>query len=36
MREWRVQLVATTHSAECLEAAMAAYADAPDESALPR
>lgn len=34
MREWRVQLVATTHSAECLEAAMAAYADAPDELSI--
>ena len=31
MREWRVQLVATTHSAECIEAAMAAFADVPDD-----
>lgn len=31
MREWRVQLLATTHSAECIEAAMAAFADAPNE-----
>ena len=30
MREWNVQLVATTHSAECIEAAMAAYSDAPE------
>ena len=29
MQAWNVQLVATTHSAECLEAAIAAYADAP-------
>ena len=34
MREWRVQLVATTHSAECIEAAMAAFADAPDELSI--
>lgn len=36
MREWRVQLVATTHSAECLEAAMAAFADAPDDLSIHR
>lgn len=34
MGEWRVQLVATTHSAECLEAAMAAFADAPDQLSI--
>ena len=31
MREWNVQLVATTHSAECIDAAMTAYADSPEE-----
>jgi hypothetical protein len=31
MWEWSVQLVATTHSAECIEAATHAFADAPDE-----
>ncbi len=30
MGEWNVQLVATTHSAECIDAAMAAYSDAPE------
>ena len=30
IREWNVQLVATTHNAECIEAAMAAYSDAPE------
>ena len=34
MREWNVQLVATTHSAECIEAAMTAYADSPEELSL--
>ena len=34
MREWRVQLVATTHSNECIEAAMAAFADTPDELSI--
>ena len=29
MREWDVQFVATTHSAECIEAAMEAFADEP-------
>ena len=29
MREWNVQLVATSHSAECIESAMAAFSDAP-------
>lgn len=31
MGEWHVQLVATTHSAECIAAAMDAFADAPEE-----
>ena len=34
MQEWNVQLVATTHSAECIEAAMAAFADAPEELSI--
>lgn len=34
MREWHVQFVATTHSAECIEAAMEAFADEPDELAI--
>ncbi len=34
MREWDVQLVATTHSGECIRAAMAAFEDAPDELAI--
>ena len=34
MREWSVQLVATTHSAECIEAAMAVFADAPEDLAI--
>ncbi len=34
MREWNVQLVATTHSAECIEAAITAYADSPEELSL--
>lgn len=36
MREWSVQLVATTHSAECIEAATNAFADAPDELSVHR
>ena len=31
MREWKVQFVATTHSAECIEAAMEAFADEPND-----
>lgn len=34
MHEWNVQFVATTHSAECIEAAMEAFADEPDELAI--
>ena len=34
MREWNVQLVATTHSDECIEAAMAAFSDAPEELSI--
>ena len=34
MREWNVQLVATTHSHECIEAAMSAFADAPDDLSI--
>ena len=34
MRQWDVQLVATTHSDECIQAAMAAFEDAPDELAI--
>ena len=34
MREWNVQLVATTHSAECIEAAMAAFADTPEDLSI--
>ena len=34
MRKWDVQLVATTHSGECIRAAMAAFKDAPDELAI--
>lgn len=34
MREWNVQLVATTHSAECIEAAMTAFADAPGDLSI--
>ena len=34
MREWNVQLVATTHSDECIRAAMAAFEDAPEELAI--
>ena len=29
--EWNVQFIATTHSAECIDAAMEAFADAPDD-----
>ena len=34
MRDWNVQLVATTHSAECIEAAMTAFEDAPEELSI--
>ena len=34
MREWSVQFVATTHSDECIKAAMEAFADEPDELAI--
>ncbi len=34
MRQWDVQLVATTHSDECIRAAMAMFEDAPDELAV--
>lgn len=34
MREWNVQLVATTHSAECIEAAMTAFEDAPEDLSI--
>ena len=34
MHEWNVQLVATTHSAECIEAAMTAFADAPGDLSI--
>ena len=34
MLEWNVQLVATTHSAECIEAAMAAFAKTPEELSI--
>lgn len=36
MRQWNVQLVATTHSAECIDAALAAFKDAPDDLAIHR
>ena len=34
MREWNVQFVATTHSAECIEAAMTVFADAPEDLSI--
>ena len=34
MHEWNVQLVATTHSAECIEAAMTAFEDAPEDLSI--
>ena len=34
MHEWNVQLVATTHSAECIEAAMTAFEDAPGDLSI--
>ena len=36
MHEWNVQIVATTHSAECIEAAMAAFEDAPEDLSIHR
>ena len=34
MREWNVQLVATTHSDECINAAIATFADAPEDLSI--
>ena len=34
MREWNVQLVATTHSDECIEAAMAAFSDSSQDLSI--
>ena len=34
MHEWNVQLVATTHSDECIDAAMTAFADAPEDLSI--
>ena len=34
MHEWNVQFVATTHSAECIEAAMTVFADAPEDLSI--
>ena len=34
IHEWNVQLVATTHSAECIEAAMTAFQDAPEDLSI--
>ena len=34
MREWGVQFVATTHSAECIDAAMEAFADEPNDLSI--
>ena len=34
MHEWNVQLVATTHSAECIRAAMTAFADSPEDLSI--
>ena len=36
MRQWNVQLVATTHSDECIRAAMDAFEDAPDDLSIHR
>ena len=36
MRQWSAQLVATTHSAECIDAALAAFEDAPSDLAIHR
>ena len=32
--EWNVQFIATTHSAECIDAAMEAFADAPNDLSI--
>ena len=34
MHEWNVQVVATTHSDECIDAAMTAFADAPEDLSI--
>ena len=34
MHQWNVQFVATTHSAECIEAAMTAFSDAPEDLSI--
>ena len=34
MREWNVQLVATTHSDECIRAAMTAFANTPEDLSI--
>lgn len=34
MHEWNVQFVATTHSAECIEAAMAAFSDTSEDLSI--
>lgn len=34
MRDWNVQFVATTHSGECIDAAMEAFADNPEDLAI--
>ena len=34
MQQWNVQLVATTHSAECIDAAVAAFEDTPNDLAI--
>ena len=34
IREWNVQFVATTHSAECIDAAMEAFADEPNDLSI--
>ena len=34
MRDWKVQFVATTHSGECIDAAMEAFADNPEDLAI--
>ena len=36
MCQWNVQLVATTHSGDCIEAAMAAFEDAPEDLSIHR
>ena len=34
MHEWNVQFIATTHSAECIDAAMEAFADEPNDLSI--